>query len=140
MDKILFYEPFFKPASHIDINEVFDPYTLEENLIITDKIRNHLSHKEIQLTTSLLNEIKQFKTSKFNIFKIEYLIIHTIGCHKRIVFKNTQGIKGIVHIFLIDYYVHDLIKENKEEKDTFNNLFKVLSLGTLFGIFSYFKN
>lgn len=135
MEKIIFYEPYFKPQSHNDINETFTLHNLDETLILTNKIKTHLSKKEIKLTTSLLNEIKNFK-----IDDIDYLVIHNIGCTKRIIFKNLQDRKKIAHVFLVDYYVHDLIQKRKEEMKTYDNLFKVIGLGSLFGIFAYLKN
>lgn len=131
MEKIIFYEPYFKSDLHNDINETFDSYNLKETLILTNKINSYLSKKEKTLLTSLLTEIKNF-----GINDIDYLIIHNIGCTKRIVYKNLQNKKRIAHIFLIDYYVYELIKE----KSVYDNLFKVLGLGTLFGAFAYFKN
>jgi hypothetical protein len=128
MDKIIFYEPYFKPQSR-DINENF---TLEQDLYLSELCVKNLSAKEINLTTSLLK--------KFNITNISYLIIHTIGCDKRIVFETKQKNGKIAHIFLIDYYVHKLIEKRKEKIDTYTNLCKVLGLGTLFGVFSYLKN
>lgn len=128
MDKIIFYEPYFKPQSR-DINENF---TFEEDLTLSQLCSKNLSVKEINLTTSLLKKI--------NMTNISYLIIHTIGCDKRIVFETKQTNGKIAHIFLTDYYVHKLIEKRKEEIDTYTNLCKVLSLGSLFGIFSYLKN
>jgi hypothetical protein len=129
MEKLIFYEPYFK-EHHNDVNiDLTRDFDFELNL------NQHLTIKEFNLVISLL---KDFNNSNLN--NIKYLIIHNIGCNKRIVFKNIQEKEHIAHIFLTDYYVHDLIKQNKEEMKTYENLFKVIGLGAIFGIFSYIKN
>lgn len=127
MDNIIFYEPYFKSKNN-DINEIFEC----KDIKLSENVKLHLSEKELELMISLLKEI--------NIKDIDYLVIHNIGCTKRIVYKNIQECKKIAHIFLTQYYVHDLIQKRKEQMITYDNLFKVIGLGILFGAFSYFKN
>ena len=131
MDKIIFYEPYFKTESR-DINIKVHS---KQGLVLNDTCIKHLSKTEINLVSSLLEEIKNDDR-----FDFSCLIIYNIGCTKRIVFEKTGKNRENMNMFLIDYYVHKLIEKRKEKIETYTKLCKVLGLGTVFGVFSYLKN